>query len=108
MRPSLAVRDGDRALIYNCFAGCDPRDVRAAIDRLDVNRAPRLNPSPAPARARRKTTTADALDLWRAGRPVAGTPVETYLRARGFTEPPPATIRFCRAIPIRAGNPSPV
>ncbi len=63
LRPSLAVRDGDRALIYNCFAGCDPRDVRAAIDRLDVNGAPRLIASPATVRAKRKTTTADALDL---------------------------------------------
>ena len=94
LRPSLAVCDGDRALIYNCFAGCDPRDVRAAIDKLDVNGAPRLNPSPAPARAKRKTTTADALDLWREAQPVNGTPVETYLRARGFREPAPATIRF--------------
>ena len=99
LRPSLAVCDGDRALIYNCFAGCDPRDVRAAIDRLDVNGAPRLNPSPAPARAKRRTTTAGALDLWRQAQPIAGTPVETYLRARGFTEPPPATIRFLPRYP---------
>jgi len=108
LRPSLAVCDGDRALIYNCFAGCDPRDVRAAIDKLDVNGAPRLNPSPAPARAKRKTTTADALDLWREAQPVNGTPVEIYLRARGFREPVPRPSGFCRAIPTRAGNPSPV
>jgi hypothetical protein len=94
LRPSLAVRDGDRALIYNCFAGCAPRDVRAAIDKLDMNAAPPFNTSPAPARAKRKTTTADALDLWRAAQPVAGTLAETYLHARGFMEPPPATIRF--------------
>jgi hypothetical protein len=99
LRPSLAVRDGDRALIYNCFAGCDPRDVRAAIDKLDVNGTPRLVASPAPARAKRKTTTADALALWRAAQPVNGTPAETYLRARGFAEPPPATIRFLPRYP---------
>jgi hypothetical protein len=100
LRPSLAVRDGDRALVYNCFAGCDPRDVRAAIDKLDVNGAPRLNTSPAPTHVKkRKTTTADALGLWRAALPVAGTPVETYLHARGFTESPPATIRFLQRYP---------
>jgi len=81
------------------LCGCDPRDVRAAIDKLDVNGAPRLNPSPAPARAKRKTTTADALDLWREAQPVNGTPVEIYLRARGFREPVPATIRFLPRYP---------
>jgi putative DNA primase/helicase len=99
LRPSLAVCDGDRALIYNCFAGCDPRDVRAAIDKLDVNRTSRFEASPALARAKRKTTTADALDLWRTAQPIAGTPVETYFHARGFEEPPPATIRFLPRYP---------
>jgi len=39
------------------------------------------------------------LDLWRQAQPIAGTPVETYLRARGFKEPPPATIRFLPRYP---------
>jgi putative DNA primase/helicase len=99
LRPSLAISDGDHALIYNCFAGCDPCDVRAAIDKLNVNGAPRFKAVPAPARAKAKTTTAEALHLWRAAQPVAGTSAETYLRARGFAERPPATIRFLPRYP---------
>jgi hypothetical protein len=45
-------------------------------------------------RATPKTTSAHALALWRGAQAVAGTPAETYLRERGFEEPPPATIRF--------------
>ena len=100
LRPSLAVSDGDRGLIYNCFAGCDPRDVRAAIRKLDVKGTPRFKAVPAPARAKARTTTAEALHLWHAAQPVAGTPAETYLRARGFAELPPATIRFLPRYPF--------
>jgi hypothetical protein len=99
LRPSLAVSNGDRGLIYNCFAGCDPRDVRAAIDTLDLNGEPLRQSAPPPSRAKRKTTTAAALDLGRAARPVAGTIAETYLRARGLPAEPPATIRFLPSYP---------
>jgi len=30
VHPSLTVADGDRALLYTCHAGCDPRAIRAA------------------------------------------------------------------------------
>ena len=29
--PSLSLRDGDRRLIVRCRAGCDPREVLAAL-----------------------------------------------------------------------------
>src|SRR5215469_13150758 len=29
--PTLALRDGDRALVVKCFAGCDPCDVLAEL-----------------------------------------------------------------------------
>jgi putative DNA primase/helicase len=32
--PSLSLRDGDRALIVKCWAGCEPRDVLAELRRL--------------------------------------------------------------------------
>jgi hypothetical protein len=99
LRPSLAVSNGERALIYNCFAGCDPRDIRAAIDRLDLNGAPLHKPALPSSRAKVRTTSAAALELWRAARPVAGTVVETYLRSRRLPPTPPATIRFLPTYP---------
>ena len=29
--PSLSICDGDRGLMVNCFAGCDPRDVLGVL-----------------------------------------------------------------------------
>jgi hypothetical protein len=42
-----------------------------------------------------------ALRIWHYGRPAAGTAVETYLRARGITVPPPLTLRFHPALQHR-------
>lgn len=104
LRPSLAISDGERGLVYHCFAGCLGADVRAAIERLDL-----CVPPPAPARekpeARRpcRTTTADARALWRRARPTLGTVAEAYLRTRGFKSPPPATIRFLPSYPYSPG-----
>ncbi|MBA4355866.1 MAG: hypothetical protein C0409_14365, partial [Novosphingobium sp.] len=53
-RPSLSVNDGDKGVILHCFAGCDPRDVIAAINGLSSNTRgeitvrPPLNEKPAP------------------------------------------------------------
>jgi hypothetical protein len=92
----LTVADGARALLHTCHAGCDPRAIRAAIDNLDLTGKPLYAPAQnsSSGRATPKTTSAHALALWRGAQPVAGTPAETYLRERGFDEPPPATIRF--------------
>ena len=96
VHPSLTVADGDRALLYACHAGCDPRAIRAAIDRLDLTWEPLYasGQNSSSGRATPKTTSAHALALWRGAQPVAGTLAETYLRERGFDEPSPATIRF--------------
>ena len=96
VHPSLTVADGARALLYTCHAGCDPRAIRAVIDNLDLHGEPLYasGQNSSSGRATPKTTSAHALALWRGARPVAGTPAETYLRERGFDEPPAATIRF--------------
>ena len=99
LRPSLALSNGERGLIYNCFAGCDPRDIRAAIDRLDVNGAPLDAPALPSSRTKTRTTTAAALELWRSARPVAGTLGEIYLRSRYLPPTPPPTIRFLPSYP---------
>ena len=96
VHPSLTIADGDRALLYTCHAGCDPRAIRGAIDNLDLRGEPLYASAQnsSSGSATPKTTSARALALWRGARPVVGTPAETYLRERGFDEPPPATIRF--------------
>ncbi len=101
LRPSLGVSDGDRGLIVHCFAGCDPRDVLAALRKLAPDavrlRAPATSPAGVPPRRAVKTTTDLALRLWRAAIDVAGTPAETYLRSRSLPASPPKTIRFLRS-----------
>lgn len=99
LRPSLALSDGDRGLVYHCFAGCAPADVRAQIDKLDLS-AP-LPPAEraAPATSKNRTTSEGARAIWRAARPVAGAIAETYLQARGFRAAPPPTIRFLPGYP---------
>lgn len=101
---TLALRDGARALIVKCWAGCDPRDVLAALRRLGLglllgdDRGAAM-PDTADAARRRN---AEAHDRWRrialardmivSARPAEGTPVERYLRARitGIAAIPPA------------------
>jgi DNA primase len=43
-----------------------------------------------------RDTTAEAIAIWRAAVDAVGTPVETYLNARGLVLPIPPTIRFAR------------
>lgn len=94
--PSLSVSDGDRGLVYHCFAGCEARAIFEVLEKLDVSRealpifAAREPPKP-------KTTIADALALWRAAGSVADTPGEKYLAARGLPLPP-ASVRFLRNV----------
>lgn len=96
LRPSLGVSDGRSTLVFHCFAGCKPFDIISALNKLGLEAPePSAGDRPPPPRPKATRTTSElARKLWRSGRPVAGTPAETYLRARGFTEPPPPTIRF--------------
>jgi putative DNA primase/helicase len=103
LRPSLAVSDGERGLVYHCFAGCSAADIRAAIERLDLSGPLPALQKPEPRRGARRTTTADARTLWRDATATLGTAAEAYLRARGFVQTPPATIRFLPSYPYAAG-----
>ena len=97
LRPSLAVSDGGEGLLVHCFAGCRPRDIfRALNDRApSFGAVKEKQDAPAlPLRNTTRTTSELARKLWRSALPVAGTAVETYLRTRRFSSPPPPTIRF--------------
>ena len=89
--PSLSISDGHKGIVFFCFAGCEPPAIKTALARLDLSRpaAPLSSPRWKPGR----TTTADALALWRSALPVAGTLGERYLAARALPLPP-NSLRF--------------
>ena len=106
--PSLSVsetRDG-RVLVH-CFAGCSQA---AAIDALkaaglwpdgpvagDPSYPGYLTTPHDGSKSRDERQRRDAARaIWTAAKPIAGTPAERYLRARGITLPLPPTLRFAR------------
>jgi putative DNA primase/helicase len=106
---TLALRDGcDGWLLVKCFAGCDARDVLAALGRRELfdGNAGGTDAPPDPAEIERRRSAearerqrriALARDMVAESRPAGGTVVEPYLReARGVlgTAPMPTTIRY--------------
>lgn len=94
--PSLSLADGANGrLLVKCFAGCDPRDVLAALGFGRENAISTVHPakSAKPANPDNAARTAKALAIWREAVPAASTLVETYLQARRITITPPASLR---------------
>lgn len=102
--PSLSITDGDNGhVVVKCFAGCDWRDVKAAL--RDQGLLPEWKGEPvsidtAVIERRQKERDAEerrrveyAQKLWRVAGDAAGTVVERYLYSRAITLLPP-TIRF--------------
>jgi hypothetical protein len=103
--PSLAItqtREG-RVLVY-CHAGCDQRDVLAALRARGL-----WGPSSKPrgrfraGHSRQAPTRADldaakkteaALAIWQAAQSAKGTLAENYLASRGLLIQPPGSLRF--------------
>jgi putative DNA primase/helicase len=93
--PSLSIRDGKRAVLLTCFAGCNRRDVLAELRRLGLLEKancqneylfPDLPPtghdtSPNPT----MIAPTDRINATlRRAMPILGTPAETYLLGRGL------------------------
>ena len=100
--PSLSVRDGRKRLLVHCFAGCTPAEIDTALAARDLSqlasspiRAVRAPPKP-------KTTTADALRLWRAGEGLQATQAAAYLADRRLPPDLP-TLRFLPRYRVRSG-----
>ena len=105
--PSCSLSDGDNGkLLVKCWAGCDGRDVLAALRERGL-----LAENPAVANTRYQQVdntktdaqkdaarTEIALRWWRASRPAADSPVITYLRGRGITLSAPPTLRYHPAL----------
>lgn len=106
--PALSLGDGrDGRLLVKCHAGCDPRDVLAALRGSGLLDGAGRTYAPDPAAearwraaetTRREAGTALARRILAAADPAAGTLAERYLRARGLFTPPPPSLRFAPAL----------
>ena len=93
---TLAIRQGDRAPVWHCHAGCDPIDVRDGLlaAGILVRRGdPRNIPAPA---SNTRSPPRWIADAWRRAIPLAGTPADAYLRSRGLLPPWPDQLRWDR------------
>ena len=90
-----------------CHAGCPREDVIAELGRrglLDKDGGTALACRPDPEKMERRHAAgaidrrrriALAQDIWRSSYPAMGTSVQIYLRSRGITIEPPATLKMC-------------
>jgi putative DNA primase/helicase len=101
---ALALRDGERGLIVKCWAGCQPHDVLAELQRRglieDHGKAQPIPDAAASARRReaeaadRQRGIVEGLDIWNESHLADVTSqVPRYLASRGITRPIPMTIR---------------
>jgi DNA primase len=113
--PSLSITDakGGKVLV-RCHAGCDQRDVIAALRSRGAWNADgrrqtqsehkndrRCSAEPDPGDLKR---TEAALAIWLAAQQADGTPVEAYLRSRGLKVLPPSAIRFHPGLKHHSGG----
>ncbi len=113
--PSLSISAGTNGkVLVRCHAGCDQRDVIAALMERGlwhatgknlggIARKHRKNPGREPG-PDAKVRTEAALAIWRASHDPAGSLAETYLRSRGIASPPPPSLRFHSGLKHASGG----
>ncbi len=92
--PSLSIREADGKVLVRCHAGCDQRDVIAALKKRGLwdgkatshihQLSRRKVPESQPKQQHEESSTA-ALAIWQSTISAVGTTVETYLSARAWT-----------------------
>ena len=103
--PSLSISAGQNGkVLVRCHAGCDQRDVIAALSERGLWDATGKSPGRIASKRRNNLATEPdsdatartdaALAIWRASQGIAGSLGETYLRSRGITFSPPPSLRF--------------
>jgi putative DNA primase/helicase len=98
--PSLIIFDGRRTVQVRCLAGCDSRDVIAALKARGLWQGKNGDGSDgrffhqSAASLSDAERTAAARRIFAATLPATGTPVARYLAARGITMPVPERLRF--------------
>lgn len=89
---SLSIRQNhDGTATLYCHAGCS---FRAILSALHLHGTIRNDTSSLTNSCGTQNNTDYARRIWRQAQDATGTVVETYLRVRGITLPPPATLRF--------------
>lgn len=116
--PSLAISTGRHGnVLVRCHAGCDQRDVIAALsDRGLWNATGRVSGVGLKHRQRiaeefdaeAVQRSAAALAIWQASHAAEGTPVATYLRSRGFALPASPALCFQDGLKHPSGGVWPV
>ena len=92
---TLAIRQGDRAPLWHCHAGCDPVDVRDGLLAAGILVRPHApNARIAPVQRDRRSPPRWIADVWASASPLAGTPADGYLRSRGLRPPWPEELRW--------------
>ena len=112
-KPSLSIREADGKVLVRCHAGCDQHNVIAALkergmwDGKGRPRIPRLSrrkvPESQPSQQCGERSAA-ALAIWQSTILAVGTPVETYLSARGLNLSLPPSLRFHRGLKHPSGG----
>jgi putative DNA primase/helicase len=85
-KPSLSIREADNGkVLLKCFAGCDFRQIAAALNSAPAHRALGRPAAALKSSADAKTRIEAALGIWREAREPRGTIAQDYLLGRGFT-----------------------
>ena len=94
---TLAIRQGDRAPLWHCHAGCDPVAVRDGLlaAGILVQRQPE-HAHTEPASRDRRSPPRWITPAWASASPLANTPADHYLRSRGLLPPWPGHLRWDR------------
>lgn len=93
----LSLRDGDRALIVKCSAGCAAEEVLAELRRMrlaDDRRRGCREPVPTATAVENMGDISAARRIWDAAHDARRSPVERYLACRGITLLPPPSLRW--------------
>jgi putative DNA primase/helicase len=94
--PSLLVKDGDQAVLFKCFGGCDTWDILAELRARGVLGEPsgeRRQTDRPPDRDPEHKANPEALELWHRAGPIGGTEAAQFLASRGITIEPPPSLR---------------
>jgi len=113
--PSLSVADGEKGLVWKCWAGCSQEAVRDALESrglLDERRGGGTAPRPLPASrtpllvagAEAEANREAAHRIWQAAQPADETLVEAYLVSRGLVLPDCKAIRFAQSLKHPSGD----
>jgi putative DNA primase/helicase len=96
---TLALRDGGRALIAICHAGCACADILGELRRCGLLDGLEGRP---PLPATRDDDSGRRIEIarriWGAVRDARGSPVAAYLTGRGITIAPPSSLRYAHAL----------